>query len=431
MAGSIEQLTRQAKRTRQAGRAKEFQKARGVHEGLSRRSGTSAIGLDENGQPMETRTLKGFKIVLDRWYVGMSFKRENQDILEEMTWKEIEKMLKTGRVPRSSVRLETHIVPAVRALKHLRMGYDEELRRTDEMLASLDRLNMELAERKTPSDDEIRAVVDILIDVGHELDRKQVVVKKVVARERLSKAEHMLFNAMDTPQENRAIEIGRVCAVLVSIRNRLGQWRDKQVAGIAEYNLQKECALRAERDRWLFAQFSRFADAGEVVHGYWTGDPEKLEALGSIEQMIRTNVPRDQVLEFISENSRLFRVPVRLREGAEKQVVMCQLGIQPRVGMGIDYMIGHYAWLYRFVAKGEMRKAEDKARYLRLFVKANKPDYILQELRKDPDPYLIPVIGQLGEAVAAFEAGDIQTAQKHFAACRDLIRPFAYHAVSE
>jgi len=430
MAGKVRDMVRKAQESRSNQRRKAFQGARGMHEGLSRRSGASALGIDENGNPMETRSLKGFKIVLDRWHVGMSFKHENKDLLENMSWREVERMLKEDNISRSPRRFETHVIPAVRALKHVRQGYDTELGQTDELLATLDQLNMALAAKKSKhTDKQLQDALKTLTATDSELTRKQVAVKYVVARGRITEAKGMLETALKMEGSARDLQVARACAILVSIRNRLGAWRDKQVSGIAEYNLQKECALRTERDRWLFAQFARFAVASKVAYSFWLEDPKKLNVLVEIKRMIRTNVPQVHILDFIAQNNPLFKVDGRRRRDAETHVARCQAGIQPKVGAGIDYLIGHYAWLYRYIRDGKIEKTKDKIRYLGVFVRANKPDYIHEELSKDPDPYLLPVLGPLGKAVAAFEAGDIPVAQKHFAACRDLIRPFAYPGV--
>lgn len=427
MAGKVRDMVRKAQETRGKKRAETFQRARGMHEGLSRRSGASALGIDENGNPMETRSLRGFKIVLDRWHVGMSFKHENKDLLENMSWREVERMLKEDNISRTPRRFETHVIPAVRALKHVRQGYETELGQTDELLATLDKLNMALAAKKSKhTGRQLQDALDTLTAADSELTRKQVAVKYVVARGRITEAKGMLEAALRMEGNTRDLQVARACAILVSIRNRLGEWRDKQVSGIAEYNLQKECALRTERDRWLFAQFARFAVASKVAHSFWLDDPKKLGVLIEIETMIRTNVPQAHILDFIAHNNTLFKVDGRRRRDAETHVARCQAGIQPKVGAGIDYLIGHYAWLYRYIKDGKIDKAKDKIRYLGVFVRANKPDYIHEELSKDPDPYLLPVLEPLSKALDAFKGGDIDAAQKHFAECRDLMKAYAY-----
>jgi hypothetical protein len=217
------------------------------------------------------------------------------------------------------------------------------------------------------------------------------------------------------------MEVSRACAVFVSIRNRLGSWRDKQVAGLVEYNLQKECALRMERDRWLFSQFSRFAESTESVYKFSITDLEKINVLDTIRQMIAKKAKKEDILRFVEEKHELFRVPARQRQNAEQMIALAESGTQPRVGLNIDYSIGHYALLYRNLKREEKSKAIQKIDYLRLFVNANKPSYILEELSKDPDLYLGPVLEPLDLALASFEVGDLTRAKVYFTAAKEAI----------
>ena len=92
----------------------------------------------------------------------------------------------------------------------------------------------------------------------------------------------------------------------------------------------------------------------------------------------------------------------------------------------MDYLIGHYAWLYRHVRDGETQKALAKLDYLELFVDANKPGFILDELSKEPDHYLKPIISKMGEAVKAFEQDDFETAKALFAECANQLGRIVY-----
>jgi hypothetical protein len=343
---------------------------------------------------------------------------------------EIEVLLKKGDVPRSQETVETHTISAVRMLKHIRKGYQKELSQTDALLRSLEGLNMRLAKNNEGhSDEDIGSAYCLLESVEASLSRKQVAVKRIVTSDRISRAKDMLSKAQGMEGAEREMQTSRACAMIVSIRNRLGSWRDKQVAGIVRYNLQRESALRMHRDQWLFGQLVRFAESTNEVHGFWQTDGAKRDVLSSVAAMIKEKRSAEEILAYMKSKHTLFRAESRKRENAEMHVALCEVGVQPTVGTGIDYMIGHYAWLYRFIRSGAIERAKDKIWYLQMFVDANKPDFILRELQKDPDPYLKPALAAMRTGVEAFKAGDLDSAKGHFAASRDLIKPFAYPGV--
>ena len=111
----------------------------------------------------------------------------------------------------------------------------------------------------------------------------------------------------------------------------------------------------------------------------------------------------------MEEVSALFRVTERERKNAEQEVAISEQGKKPRQ-KNTDYLIGHYAWLYRYVRSEDKTKAIAKIDYITLFVDSNKPRFILDE--------------QLGKAVEAFEAQDFKTAQQYFVGAAKSLRPY-------
>ena len=393
-------------------RAGQFRAAKELHASHSRRSGYYAIGRDSDGAALETRKIADLRMIVDQWYVRMSFKREDGEKLKG-DWKQVEKQVKEGKVPRKLVKMDTHILTAVRALKHVRQGYQEELENTDSVLRLLDAINVDAAGKcGTITNEDIDAIVSALDALDEWLSKKQVAVKKVVSRARLAQTREMFEQA----RERKGAHVARACAVFTSLRNRLGSWRDKQVAGIAEYTLQRECALRVERDQWLFSRLAVFAAAAERVSKFQMYDAHKRTVINEVRRMIAEKEPTARILRYLEANKDLFRVTKRERERAEANIFMMEKGKMPKDdGMKIDYLIGHYAWLYRYVREGRMGKALAKLDYLELFVDANKPGFISRELSKDPDPYMKPVIALLCEAVKAFGQDDFETAKALFA----------------
>lgn len=426
----IAQTARGMQTERAGDRSAAFRRAQERHGAWSRRSGAYAVGRDENGRVKETRKLEAFRIVVDKWYVRMGFKREDRERFDRSPWKEVEETLRAWDVPRKKVMFDTHIITAVRALKHLREGYQKEMEDTERVLGALDLLNAQVAAIKSGhTDQKIDDASAQLQSLDEsELARKQVAVKRIVTRGRLAETVRMLETARTLPLgRDRDMQVSRACAVLVSVRNRLGQWRDRQIAGIVEWNHQKECALRVERDQWLFSQLTRFAEFPETIHGHVLFDQNRLRILGEVRRMLREGERKDRILRYLKANHILFRVGERKREGAEEVIARTEAGIPPRPGGAkMDYLIGHYAWLYRFVKNGDKEKAMDKLDYLVLFINANKPRFVWEEIGKGPDPCLQPVIAAMEHAVAAFEGEDFDKAKTHFTQARKALEAFVY-----
>lgn len=403
-------------------RQSAFHAAKERHDQLARRSGAYLLGRDENGAAKETKNIEEFGIFQDKWYVTMSFRREDVKKLQEQTWGVIEAILKRGAVPRRPVRITTHIITAVRMLKHIREGYAAEISNTDGVLGVLDLLNARLAKKGWHSDAEIDTVISQLEHFDETvLAGKHVALKRIVARMRLTKAIKMLEEAKAS--DKRDFKIGAACAVFTSVRARIGEWRDRQIAGLSEYNHQKEYALRIKRDEWLFSQLAKFVEIPQQVYEHVVCDSHKLEVLSEIQKMLDIGAPSESMLRYISANSKLFRVTERERAGAEERIAAVEAGgaLQPEAKK-VDYLIGYYAWLYRYVRNGDKERAKAKLDHLAIFVNANKPRYILEELKKTNDSYALPIIESLDSALSAFEAQDFARAKTHFEAARDRLR---------
>ncbi|MFH0884609.1 MAG: hypothetical protein V1861_02775 [Candidatus Micrarchaeota archaeon] len=439
-----------ARQRRSKDRKEAFKKAEVLHGTISKVSGASALGRDENGVQKETRDPSGFRgVVLVKWYVRLSFKHEDRNRLNGKSLAEVESVIKEGKEPRKRIPIETHIITAVRLLKHMRHSYEKEIRQSESLLQLLDKANMDLADRSTGCTDEgIQSVYCQLEAIKPELEKKEVAIKRIVTCARIAKTLDHLDTALSLPMgSERAMEVSRACAVLTSVRNRLGTWRSKQVAGISRYNLQKEYSLRAARDRWLYAAFTRLKevmwpdyvhksrDGKESSFKDWSAQDEaRLAVLQQFERMLRSRKPKDTdkeaftkaKLDYLAANHNLFRIEGRDNSDSEAQIRMCEEGITPKEHGRIDYLLGHYRQLYRFVRSGDTAKAKAKIDHLKTFVNANKPSFILGELEKEPDPYLVPVIEHLSRGILAYDNGDFRQAELRMSMCKDLIRRYAY-----
>lgn len=381
-----------------------------------------APGRTESGIRLGTRRLGLSGVFVDKWYVNLPVRREDRaKISEDLGTAEAQ--VKAG-VPRTTLRMHLHIIPAVRMLKHIREGYLAEMEATEALLAPLDALNLKLAAKGQRTATELASAVACLKCFRDcKLARTHAAVKRIVARGRLHETIRRLENAAGMAGSARAMEISRACTQFAAFRARLGEWRDRQIAGIAVYNLKRECALRVERDRWTLGRLDRFATSLEQIYEYDLFDQHKRNALIEVERLLNSNAPKDLVLMELRAASLLFRVPGRERVGIGENGLLA-------AGGNIDQLIAHYGWLYRYVSSGQKEKALAKLDFISTFVNGNKPPFILRELSRDADRYLGPVLRRLEKAVAAYRgihaSGDVQAAfaaaKAAFAAATDELK---------
>jgi hypothetical protein len=353
----------------------------------------------------------------------MPFGREDHQKLSE-DWRIAEAQIKAVSMPRKKLTLHLHIIRAVRLLKHVREGYQAEVEATEKSLAILDALNVSLAGKGPHSDKQLDSAIGCLVSFkDDELAKKHAAVKRIVAKGRLEETIRFLEKARQKSGNARAMEISRACALLTSFRERLGKWRDEQIVGMAVHNFKKECALRIERDKWLLAQLDSFVTKLEKIYEYDLFDDYRRSALINLKAMLNNKAPNEVLLLHLRASSRLFRVPELSR------VALVEEG-NLTVGTKSDFLIGHYGWLYRYVASGQRDKVLAKLDFISTFVSGNKPSFIFRELSNDADRYLKPVLKKFESAVDAYRSihntidvnGAFAAAKAAFAAVRDELK---------
>jgi hypothetical protein len=207
------------------------------------------------------------------------------------------------------------------------------------------------------------------------------------------------------------------------MRFRLGEWRDKTIAGISEFTKQREYCLRVERDKWLLGQLARFAEIPEQISKFVAYDQDKkAPVLTELARLLsKRKKDKDAILSYIHQQSEIFRVSQRERQHAEDAIALTEQGGLLDDGVKRDIQIGHLGWLYRYVKAEDYVNAKRKLKDLRMFVNANKPNFILDELEKTNDPYLGPVLSSMKLAVCAFERNDFAEAKRQFGMARDVL----------
>jgi hypothetical protein len=427
---SMQSFTGKEKSTQEilAGQRKQhrknaFHSEKLLQEQQARESDSFFIGRDRLGKPVHTRKVNSFKgLKSDKWYVQMDFGHEDTQKLPE-NQNEAEAAIWQSRIPRKAARIYTHIIRAVRLYSNIRMNYEREIAETEKALAVLDRINIDLASHSPHSYITIVATMQSISDFERDfLIRKRSAVKNI-AFLRLEKAMDMLQGALDSHDTpSFELKVFAACAKLTSVRNRLGQWRDLQIAHLSETNRLKECALRAERDLWLFSQFVRFSAIPEKISEYIDFDAKKLEVIRTVRCMIESKTQTRAVLDYINKNHHLFVVEGRVGKGSHIIIRdMEEKEEMPPEGAKPDYLIGHLRALYSAVSSEDRQKAIRKLEYLEIFVNANKPRFILGELEKSDEPYLRPVVAKLKLAVNSFVSKDFDEARARFADAADLM----------
>lgn len=277
-------------------------------------SGSFCIGRDENGAPAETRAPLSLGITTSGWFVRTVFKRDDASALKGRDWREVEAEAKSGALPTRLVVTENHIVTAVRELKHVREGYLSEIEATESLVSGFTSLNDRLANRSHPvPDDEILSVIAGLRELRPVVGSKDSPLKQIVGLGRLDEAIRRFERVLEPDCRDKAFRLGRACAVLSSVPERLGNWREKRIAGGVAYTAQRECALRAERDRWVFSQFARFSSNPARIHGYIEEDGKRKAALLRIESLLSS-------LESLHAPLRALRKADRWTEGDEAKL---------------------------------------------------------------------------------------------------------------
>jgi hypothetical protein len=257
-----------------------FARAKDSFEKSALASGSYCVGRSEDGRPTDTRTPSSLGITIIGWLVRTAFKRDDVGKLRGRDWRDVEREAREGKIPTHLVVTENHIITAVRELKHVREGYSAEIESTRAIAEKLITINQSVANKPHPvSDEDISAVVAGLRELRPIIASKDSPLKQIVSLGRLDEAIRRYESAMVPSCKNRALEIGRACAVLASVPERLTVWRDSRIAGGVAYTSLRESALRVERDRWVFSQLARFSCNAVRVRGFVEEDDEKKKAL--------------------------------------------------------------------------------------------------------------------------------------------------------
>ncbi|MCI0503474.1 hypothetical protein L0Y65_02065 [Candidatus Micrarchaeota archaeon] len=264
-----------------------FTEAKDRFEKSALASGSFCIGRTDDGKPADTRSVSSLNITISGWFVKTVFMRDDIGLLKGRDWRDVERDARAGDIPTRAVVSENHIITAVRELKHVREGYYSEIKATKTVVDRITALNSLIANKPHPvSDSDISNVVKGLRELRPEIEKKDGPLKQIVGLGRLDEAIRRFECVLEPECINRALELGRACAVLLSVPERLTTWRDKRIAGGVAYTTLRETSLRVERDKWVFSKLAWFSSATNRVSQYAEEDGKKNDALVRVRGML-------------------------------------------------------------------------------------------------------------------------------------------------
>jgi hypothetical protein len=372
---------------------KILEDAKNSSDKKARCSGGYIEGRDENGQSAQTFPPHKLGIHVYGWIVEIDFKRQDNHLLEGLDWKKMESIVKQGAVPAKTSTQSNHIIISLRQLKHIRNGYPAEKKNTDELLAALDRVNLDLAYAKGEIEDsQIDSAIKTLADAALEVSRKTSCLKKKVALQKIKKTILKLHEAKLLPENNRKFAVGAACAIFTAARERIGTWRDKEIAWLHLRTTQRENALRIERDSWLLSQLEWLSlhQNCKSMSTYVFFDQKRLETIFEMGEMLRQKKPDAAAI-------------LRVAEKNQKHFLK---------------FIKSYPTFLGYLRAGEPKKALQSLHSIEKFLKSNKPRFIYEELSKSPDPYLKGTLSLFGQALVEFEYRHFLQAAELFAASK-------------
>ncbi|NYZ74374.1 hypothetical protein H0O00_04485 [Candidatus Micrarchaeota archaeon] len=422
-------------RTRALARAKQ------KSDEIAMRSGSYMVGRNADGEAVHTQTPDSLNIKVSGWFVRTLFRKDDTKRLEGTAWREVEMMVKERAVPKMVVVHGNHIITATRGLKHACESYERSMESDIPVIRDLYKLN-EGINRKggSASNEDIDAHIRSLEGFRKRFTDARSALFHFVGRGRLEEAIQKFTLARDGPPNKRAFAISSACAVLNSVPERLTKWKDGERPNRFMRTRRRECSLRVERDRWLLAQFAKFATNPGRELKFVKMDLEKRESMEVLRQKIEAACKLEKDLRKLKrkkdnsvEHLRLIKekyAELKKAVSDAHRYFHAKKGLCTEDGKKPAFLLAHHSWIDRYLLNYKFEKALDKTDYFMLLLDSNKPRFILDELSKDPDPYLEKaVLPGLKLAVEAMEAEDFKNAGGNFVFAMKKMRDIVYPQV--
>lgn len=254
----------------------------------ARLPGPPYVGKDAEGQPVLTRPPESLKMRVSAMCAEIKYRREESGKIDET-------FAEGTKIPRKQITVKTDIFRAVRGLKHVREGYENDFEKRDEILREVEKINSELAMNGgNMAKGQLEQIENRLDKVLEEISPDMAAVKKL-GRFKIEEIFEYLEPAKYLQRFEKQAMITAACSKLVAFRNRYGEWRDGQVARIMAYNKLRECSLRKERDNALVHLLNDWAGFIEK-YGYaapklWKRDAENAKRITGLIVLVKTGFP--------------------------------------------------------------------------------------------------------------------------------------------
>jgi hypothetical protein len=302
------------------------------------------------------------------------------------------------KVPRRHVEHVSDIFSAVRTLAHISDRHAKELASANGDLAVVERINAKLAASVSRLSDK-----DAISSARRELEamgetRRVASAYKSLAAKKLAAAEECLkaFDMTGNP-----LLVSSACAVLTAFRNRVGEWRTRQIARIDAYEELRECSLRMRRDRYLEALFAGY---GKSFYGpnAKTAFCDMVHEMVLCEELARfeEQLPRGRGWEDMAR-THIHAIAKDLPEGIIRDNLRAA---------------------YRMAKRANKDKFLAFMRGIARQLQVRDPRFIVEELQKSGEEYLDSAIGELKYAIGYINYQMPKDAARHFRFASEAIR---------
>ncbi|MBU0586659.1 hypothetical protein KJ780_04035 [Candidatus Micrarchaeota archaeon] len=248
-----------------------------MQKGLfDRQSGT--FGKDENG-----------RVVCGREFPTLGIRIGPKNMIIQITFTRKE-LVENNGIAKKKRTVNMDVFKAVRALKHLRESYENEVKKRDDALKKADEIHaylcvhgMDMSQKDFES---ATAEIQLLLE--------KLRLHRTATKARGKKGLEESFAHMEKAAENtgfdRKGQLNAVLAKFIFFKNRYGIWRDREAQGIILYNHERECALREHRDQMLVKLLYGWANELEMQGyrklGCWKHDIENVAQISEILVML-------------------------------------------------------------------------------------------------------------------------------------------------
>ncbi len=327
---------------------------------VERIRGRTIIGRDERGAVAETKEPQKLNITVNGWLVELETHKDDLGFLSTLMPKEADRLVKRGKQRRRKITMETDLFHAVRATMHMKESYRKEYSET-KALVEVEELNARLAVMDWHVENsEIDEMIKDMNEMGKKLKR-QLAAPKKQAFEKLQAAIKTLEELKkETGAFKRTNRLSVACSRLVAFRNRYNEIRLGEILIRGSRANLRERTLRILRDRHIQSmvnQCIRYIEKNDGrAFAYRTRYMKEKEVVRVLEELTLSNV--GEIFEKVKAK--------KVRKG--KNILL---------------------EVEKDLENGDKKAAYSKLRRMYQWFGVDKPFYMVEELEKTNEEYMI------------------------------------------